>query len=137
MNSVIVRGKEYQTLPPRRRIYVAEVYRAMSDAQERAFTACVGLACRALWGPTGAKDDEGKPIVRVEPKYTGDAASYGADVYEILITAGWTHTEIILSGIEVWRQWKDLMVPDAAVKEAADFTAPPEAATSASVETSS
>ena len=137
MDSVLVRGTSYPLTPPKRRIYVYEISRTMQDAQERAFTACLGLAARSLWGPTGAKDEAGKPIVRAEPKYTGDASAYGEAVYDLLSDAGWTHPEIIIAGVEAWKAWAALAVPDAAVKEAADFTGAPEAQTSASVVTSS
>lgn len=120
MPSIIVRGVEYQLHPPRRRIYVAEVGRHLGPAQERALSACLGLAARSLWSAE-----------RKEPRYTGDALDYGEAVYEMLSDAGWTHTEIIMGGVEAWKTWAPLVVTQAAVDEAAGFTDPHAAATSA------
>lgn len=128
MSSATVRGTEYQLHPPKRRIYIAEVARALGTAQERALAACLGLSARSLWGPT-----------RREPPYRGDPLDYGEAVYEALTgdDVGWTHYEVIAAGLAAWRAWEPLVVSAAAVQEAADFTAAPAEATSVSVESSS
>ena len=120
MAAITVGGVEYPLHPPRQRIVVAEVQRAMGTSQERAFAAALGLAARTLWSAE-----------RREPKYRGDPLDYGAEVYELLAAAGWTHTQIVLGGLEAWKAWAALAVRDEEVREAEGFTAPPAAETSA------
>ena len=112
-------GVAYQLHPPKRRIYVAEVARALRDAPERAAAACLGLSARSLWGPT-----------RREPSYRGDPLDYGAEVWEVLADAGWSPTDIVLAGLAAYRGWVGVAVPDAEVKEAEAFTGAPGVATS-------
>ena len=124
--TITVRGADYALHPPKRRIYIAEVARALGTAQERALSACLGLSARSLWSAT-----------RREPAYRGDPLDYGEAVYEALSDAGWTPTEIVLAGLEAWKGWSALIVSDAAVKDAEDFTAAPAEATSGSAVISS
>jgi hypothetical protein len=136
MQTYEAKGKSYTLLPPRRRIHAAEIARAIGEARERAFTACLGLAARELWGHIG-KDADGKSIVRVEPTYRGDPLDYGEAVYELLAEAGWTYNEIVLGGVAAWQVWKDAAVPAAAVKEAEGFSAAPAVETSGPAASSS
>ena len=136
MQTYEAKGKSYTLLPPRRRILVPEIARAMGTARERAFTACLGLAARELWGHVG-RDADGKSIVRVEPTYRGDPVDYGEAVYELLAADGWTHAEILLGGVAAWNVWSEAAVPAAAVKEAEGFSAAPAVETSGPAASSS
>ena len=126
MPAITVRGADYELHPPRRRIYIAELARVMRDSPERACSACLGLSARSLWG-----------VTRREPSYRGDPSDYGEAVYEALADAGWSNSEIVLGGLEAWKMWAALAVPEEAAKEAETFTAAPAAATSGSGATSS
>lgn len=116
MPNITIAGKEYEILPPRRKIYVHEVGQHFDgDLWLRVRAALVALSCPTVFA--------GQPPI---PPYTGKVGTFGEEIFDRLIDAGATGKEIAEAGYAVWLHWvATLKAPTKEAVEAEEnFTRP-------------